>query len=71
MTLTNREKMGILISQAITMYSLKMQEGKIPEHQSVIDFIIKNMPKEYKPELSIELIDDVFLFVSGNSMELS
>lgn len=71
MTLTNREKLGILISQAITLYSLKIQEDKTLEHQSVIDFIMQNVPKEYKQELSIELIDEVFLFVSGNSMELS
>ena len=71
MGLTNKEKILILISQAISAYSLKMQEGKIPEHQSVIDFISKNMPKEYKSELSMELIDDVFSFVSNNHMELS
>jgi hypothetical protein len=71
MSLTNKEKTLILISQAISAYSLKMQEGKIPEHQSVIDFISKNMPKEFKPELSMELIDDVFSFVSTNHVELS
>ena len=71
MVLTNKEKILILISQAISAYSLKMQEGKISEHQSVIDFISKNIPKEYKSELSMELIDDVFSFVSNNHMELS
>ncbi|HXX06392.1 MAG TPA: hypothetical protein VEJ68_06195 [Candidatus Bathyarchaeia archaeon] len=68
MALTNREKILILISQAISSYSAKLQEGNIPEHQSVIDFISKNMPKEYKSELSMELIDDVFSFVSDNHM---
>ena len=71
MGLTNREKILILISQAISVYSTKMQEGKIPEHQSVIDFISKNIPKEYKSELTMDLIDDVFSFVSNNHMELS
>jgi hypothetical protein len=71
MGLTNKEKILILISQAISAYSIKMQEGNIPEHQSVIDFISKNIPKEYKSELSMELIDDVFLFVSDNRVELS
>jgi urease gamma subunit len=71
MALTNREKTLILISQAISVYSARMQEGKTSEYQSVIDFISKNIPKEYKSELSIELIDDVFSFVSNNHMELS
>jgi hypothetical protein len=71
MTLTNREKTGILISQAIMLYATRLQDGKIPEHQSVIDFVLKNMPKEYKSELSMDLIDDIFSFVSSSNMELS
>ncbi|MGB6463392.1 MAG: hypothetical protein WBF38_04110 [Nitrosotalea sp.] len=71
MTLTNREKMTILISQAMTLYSIRMQDGKIDEHQSVIDFVLKNAPQEYRASLSIELIDDVFAFVSSSNMELS
>lgn len=71
MTLTNREKMTVLISQAIALYSIRMQDGKIDEHQSVIDFILKNIPQEYRTSLSMELIDDVFAFVSSSNMELS
>jgi hypothetical protein len=71
MALTNREKMAIIISQAITLYSIRMQDGKIGEHQSVIDFVLKNTPQEYRTSLSIELIDDVFAFVSSSNMELS
>jgi hypothetical protein len=71
MVLTNKEKILILISQAISSYSVKLQEGNIPEHQSVIDFISKNIPKEYKSELSMELIDGIFSFVSNNHVELS
>lgn len=71
MTLTNREKMAILISQAMTLYSMRLQDSKIDEHQSVIDFVLKNTPQEYRTSLSIELIDDVFAFVSSSNMELS
>ena len=66
--LTDQEKTAILIAQAITLYSIYMQEGKIPEHQSVIDFVLKNMPKQDKSQLTMELMDDVFAFVSSNSM---
>jgi hypothetical protein len=71
MVLTDREKAVILISQAMALYSIRMQEGKIPERQSVIDFILKSIPQQYRSELSMELIDDVFTFVSSNNMELS
>jgi len=71
LNLTNKEKVIILISQAISAYSARMQEGKIPEHQSVIDFILKNMPTEFKSELSMDVIDAVFSFISNNHMELS
>ncbi len=71
MTLTNREKMAILISQAMTLYSMRLQDSKIDEHQSVIDFVLKNTPQEYRTSLSIELIDDVFAFVSSSNMKLS
>ena len=71
MTLTSREKIAILVSQAMTLYSMRMEEGEIEEHQSVIDFVLKNTPQEYKTSLSIELIDDIFAFISSSNMELS
>ncbi|MDE1829312.1 MAG: hypothetical protein KGI25_03210 [Thaumarchaeota archaeon] len=71
MSLTEQEKTAILISQAMTLYSIYMQEGKIPEHQSIVDFILKTIPKQYKPKVTMELIDDIFTFISNNNMELS
>jgi hypothetical protein len=71
LTLDAREKIIILISNAITLYSQKLQEGTIPQNQSVIDFILKTIPESSRPELSMELIDDVFSFVSSSHMELS
>ncbi len=71
MSLTDKEKIVILISQAMTLYSVYMQEGKIPEHQSIVDFVLKSMPEQYKPRLNMELIDDIMAFISSNNMELS
>jgi hypothetical protein len=71
LTLANREKIIILISNAITLYSQKLQEGTISQNQSVIDFILKTIPESSKSELSMELIDDVFSFISSSHMELS
>ena len=64
MSLTNREKLIVLITNAITLYSKKMEEGNIHSNQSIVDFILKSVPEDLKPEMSIELIDDVFSQIS-------
>ena len=71
LTLTSREKIIISISNSIALYSQKLQEGTIPQNQSVIDFILKTIPESSRSELSIELIDEVFSFISSSHMELS
>jgi hypothetical protein len=64
MPLTNREKLIVLITNAITLYSKKMEEGDIPTNQSIVDFVLKSIPDDLKPEISMELIDDVFSQIS-------
>ena len=71
MVLTSREKTAIIISHLVSLYSENMEQGRIPTSQSVIDFIMKNIPQEFKLDLSIEIIDDVFNFISSRPMELS
>ena len=71
MVLTSREKTAIIVSHLVSLYSENMEQGKIPPNQSVIDFIMKNIPQEYKSDLSIEIIDDVFNFIASRPMELS
>jgi hypothetical protein len=71
MTLSNREKTVIITSHLVSLYSEMIEEGKIPQNQSVIDFLMKNIPPEYKSEISMDLIDDVFAFISSRPMELS
>ena len=71
MTLSSREKTIIITSHLVSLYSETADEGKIPPNQSVIDFLLKNFPKEHKSDLSMDLIDDVFAFISSRPMELS
>lgn len=65
MVLSNREKVIALISNGIAVYSLYQEQGNIPENVTMFDFILKVMPIEIKSELSPELIDEVFEFVSN------
>ncbi len=61
MPLTNREKLIVLITNAITLYAERMEAGKIPPNQSVLDFILKSIPEDLKSEITMELIDDILL----------
>jgi hypothetical protein len=64
MVLSTREKAISLISNAISAYSIYTQKGTLPDNQSLIDFILKATPDELKPEITMDLIDEVFDYVS-------
>ena len=64
MVLTEKEKAVSLISNAIAAYSLFTEKGSLPEKISLIDFILKAAPDELKPMITMDLIDEVFEYVS-------
>ena len=64
MTLTNKEKMVAIISNGIAVFSLLQERGDLPENTTMYDFVLKAIPEDIKSELSIELIDEVFQYVS-------
>lgn len=64
MVLSNREKAISIISNAISTYSIYTQRGSLPDNQSLVNFILKAVPDELKPEISMDLIDEVFDYVS-------
>lgn len=71
MTLTNREKALIAISNAISVYSVYAKNpNTLPKNMSLIDFVLKSTPKELKKEISMDLIDEVFDFVSKTKAQL-
>jgi len=64
MTLTNKEKMVAIISNGIAVFSLLQERGDLPENATMYDFVLKVIPEDIKSEISIELIDEVFQYVS-------
>ncbi len=64
MPLEEREKALILVSNAIAVYSLYQERGELPANINMIDFILKSIPEKIKSNVSIELIDEVFDYVS-------
>ena len=65
MVLTNREKVIVAVSNAISVYSVYMKNpDMLPKNMSLIDFVLKSTPEALKKEISIDLIDEIFEFVS-------
>ena len=65
MSLTNKEKIIALISNGIAVYSLYQERESLPKNTNMYDFVLKVIPDEIKSELSVELIDEVFQYVSS------
>ena len=62
--LSDKEKTIVLISNAIAVFSLYQARGDLSKNSSMIDFIMKTIPEKMKGEISMELIDEIFEFVS-------
>jgi 3-methyladenine DNA glycosylase Tag len=71
MPISNREKVIAMIANAIAVYSIAIERGSLPKNQSLIDFILKAVPKDMKTEISIDLIDEIFEYISNSHLELS
>jgi len=65
MTLTNKEKMVAIISNGIAVFSLLQERDSLPENTTMYDFVLKVVPEDIKSELSVELIDEIFQYVSS------
>jgi hypothetical protein len=65
MSLTNKEKIIALVSNGIAVYSLYQERESLPKNTNMYDFVLKVIPEDIKSELSAELIDEVFQYVSS------
>jgi len=65
MTLSDKEKMIAIISNGIAVFSLLQERGSLPKNTTMYDFVLRVIPEDIKKELSVELIDEVFQYVSS------
>ncbi len=66
MTLTDKEKMISIISNGIAVFSLLQERDELPKNTTMYDFVLKVVPEDIKSELSMELIDEVFQYVTAS-----
>ena len=59
-----REKAIAYISGAIATYSLRKERGELEDSSSMYDFLSKTIPDELDSEAKIELIDEIFQYLS-------
>ncbi len=65
MTLTDKEKMIAIISNGIAVFSLLQERGELPKNTTMYGFVLKVIPENIKSELSIDLVDEVFQYVTS------
>ena len=66
----NKREMTIAhIASAITVYSIRQNTDTQPKNISMIDFILKTVPDDIKPDINIDLIDYVFSCVSATRFD--
>ncbi|HSG84030.1 MAG: hypothetical protein ACE5RS_07140 [Nitrosopumilus sp.] len=65
MTFSNRERLIAIISNGIAVFSLLQERDELPKNTTMYDFVLKVIPEDLKSELSVELIDEVFVYVTS------
>jgi hypothetical protein len=65
MSLTDKEKMIAIISNGIAVFSLLQERDELPKNTTMYGFVLKIIPENIKSELSIDLVDEVFQYVTS------
>ena len=66
----NKKEMAIAhVASAITVYSIRQNTDSLPKNVSMIDFILKTVPDDIKPDITMDLIDYVLSYVSATHFD--
>jgi len=60
-----KEKAIAHIANAITVFSMQQNTSQLPKNISMVDFILKTVPEDIKQDVTMELIDNVFSYISA------
>ena len=64
-----KEKAIAHIASAITVFSMQQNTNQLPKNSSMIDFILKTVPEDIKQDVTIELIDSIFSYISATRFD--
>ena len=54
-----------IISNGIAVFSLLQERDELPKNTTMYNFVLKVIPADIKSELSADLIDEVFQYVTS------
>jgi len=64
-----KEKAIAHIANAITVFSMQRNTNQLPKNISMIDFILKTVPEDVKQDVTMELIDSIFSYISATRFD--
>ena len=64
-----KEKTIAHIASAITAFSMQQNTNQLSKNISMVDFILKTMPEDIKQDVTMELIDNVFSYISATRFD--
>jgi len=64
-----KEKAIAHIASAITVFSMQQNTSQLPKNISMVDFILKTVPEDIKQDITMELIDRVFSYISATRFD--
>jgi len=67
--LNTKEKAIAHIANAITVFSMQQNTNQLPKNISMVDFILKTVPDDIKQDVTIELVDSVFSYISATRFD--
>ena len=64
-----KEKAIAHIASAITVFSIQQNSNQLPKNISMVDFILKTVPEDIKQDVTMELIDSIFSYISSTRFD--
>jgi len=64
-----KEKAIAHIASAITVFSMQQNTNQLPKNISMVDFILKTVPEDIKQDITIELDDSIFSYISATRFD--
>ncbi|MYB30364.1 MAG: hypothetical protein F4Y18_04935 [Cenarchaeum sp. SB0663_bin_5] len=67
MALTQRERVIVAVSNALTVYAIKRSENAIPSNVTPHKFVLDHVQESIRPLVSVDIIDDTYVALTNGS----
>ena len=64
-----KEKAIAHIASAITVFSMQQNTNQLQKNISMVDFILNTVPEDIKQDVTMELIDSIFSYISATRFD--